>query len=601
MSAGFRLNLAILSMLSLLVGVYLIMQAMEAAVIKRRGEIAILRSLGVTPGQIRFAWMFESLILGVIGSALGVALGRLLAEGLVGAIAQTVNTLYYETTTTAVLMTPGEVAFSFGFGVIASVLAGVVPSREASLTPPAQAMKQGTVGGGFAILEEWGWGAGLFLLAALFVRLPPTITDEGVAVPIGGYIASALLVFAFTFLIGGLFPLVSRGLGRFRNSAMCYYAASQLRKPGGRHRLTAAGLAAAIGMAAAMGILVKSFETTLTSWIEQILKADIYVASSGSTSVANENAIPEPVWARIESMPGVDGIDKLRRYTISLEGKTVYLGGSDYHDDPERYLQLLWVEKPENTGPNSLADRENDAYPAWGSEPLKRRFGWGKGDRIRIPTPAGEKEVELVGIYADYGSDTGSIVVHRSYTRQWFGDDDVSQMAIYVDDAAETDTVLHRIQSEFPQLNVRTNSRLRAESLRIFHQTFAVTYALEAIAVIIAVSGLGMALAGLLLERKSELETLKSLGSTRRDIALASFWEGIGLSLVGLAGGYAMSFLLGWILIHVVNPQSFGWTLMYRVPWVSFVGLALITMLTAGAVAWFVGYRNANLKSDRAE
>jgi putative ABC transport system permease protein len=147
----------------------------------------------------------------------------------------------------------------------------------------------------------------------------------------------------------------------------------------------------------------------------------------------------------------------------------------------------------------------------------------------------------------------------------------------------------------------RTNEKLRTESIRIFHQTFAVTYALEAIAVIIAVSGLGLALAGLLLERRNELATLRALGATRRGIALASMWEGFGLALVGLAGGYVLSFFLGWVLIHVINPQSFGWTLSYRVPWISFAALAVVTLATAALVSWTVGYRNANLKSDREE
>jgi putative ABC transport system permease protein len=160
---------------------------------------------------------------------------------------------------------------------------------------------------------------------------------------------------------------------------------------------------------------------------------------------------------------------------------------------------------------------------------------------------------------------------------------------------------LESIRGRFPALVTRTNEKLREESIRIFHQTFAVTYALEAIAVIIAVAGLGLALAGLLLERRNELATLRSLGATRRDIARAAMWEGLGIALAGLAGGLAVSFFLGWILIGVINPQSFGWTLRYAVPRGMFVFLSGVTLATAALVAWIVGYRNANLKSDREE
>jgi putative ABC transport system permease protein len=119
--------------------------------------------------------------------------------------------------------------------------------------------------------------------------------------------------------------------------------------------------------------------------------------------------------------------------------------------------------------------------------------------------------------------------------------------------------------------------------------------------VIIAVSGLGLALAGLLLERRNELTTLKSLGATRREIAGAAMWEGSGLAFVGYVGGILLSFLLGWVLIYVINPQSFGWTLVYRVPWASFLLLGVLTVGAAALVAWVVGFKNAELKSDRQE
>jgi len=104
---------------------------------------------------------------------------------------------------------------------------------------------------------------------------------------------------------------------------------------------------------------------------------------------------------------------------------------------------------------------------------------------------------------------------------------------------------------------------------------------------------------GLLLERAGELETLKSLGATRKEIAGATAWEGVGLAIVGLAAGFFLSLVLGWLLIYVINPQSFGWTLQFSVPWKSLTTLALLTVATAAAVAWTVGYRNARLRSDR--
>jgi len=600
MSAAFRLNLTILSGLALLVGVYLIMQAMEASVVKRRSEIAVMRSLGVTPSEIKRAWVLEAFVLGIVGSVLGIVLGRMLAMGMVGAIAGTVNTLYYETTTSAITLGIGEVLFCLVFGTGASVVAGWIPARDAASTPPAQAMRHGGRSGGLKILRFWQLGILLFLLGIGMAFLPPWETGSGTVVPIGGYLSSVVLVLSSSVLIGLLFKPISRLSNRFgKVNPHFRYAASQLRRPGGRHRLTAAGLAAAIGMSAAMAILVASFESTLTSWIEQLLRADLYVSAPGGNSVTNDNAISKSTWQTIEAMPGVVGGDKLRRYTVSIDGTRVFIGGTDYNQDSERYLQLIWLETPSDTGPAALEKRADASYPVWVSEPFKRAFGIQKGDRFSIPTPQGDKEVRCEGVYAEYGSETGTVMVSRKFTSEWFSDEKVSQMTLYVDQGMNPETVLAEIEKKFPTLVARTNSRLRAESIRIFHQTFAVTYALEVIAVIIAVSGLGMALAGLLLERRSELVTLKSLGATRREIAAASMWEGVGISVVGLVGGLLLSFALGWVLIYVINPQSFGWTLAYRVPWGTFLLLTAVTISCAAAVAWLVGYRNAEVRSDR--
>lgn len=601
MSAAFRLNLTILSGLALLVGIYLIMQAMEAAVVKRRGEIAILRSLGVTPLQIRRAWLLEGVILGLAGSLAGVLLGRLLAVGLVGAIGKTVNTIYYETTSSAVTLEGGELLFSLLFGVVASVFAGLVPAREAALTPPAQAMRQGTQGGGLTLLRRWPLGLVFLAAGFLCAMLPPLRLESGSVVPLGGYVAAMMFVFAASLLIGLLFRPVATLLGRGRGEVMRAYAASQLRRPAGRHRLTAAGLAVAIGMSAAMGILVASFDTTLTSWIRQLLKADLYVAAAGASSVTNENSLSSATWKGILALPGVAGADKLQRYTINLEGKDVFLGGADYNDDPSRYLQLIWIDPPAEKGPGALSGLGRELPPAWVSESFSRRFGYRKGEILTLPVGSGTERVEITGVYAEYGNETGTILVGREFTSRWFGDDAISQMALYTEPGTDPEVLLEAIRAASPGLVARTNEKLRAESIRIFHQTFAVTYALEAIAVIIAVTGLGLALAGLLLERCNELATLRALGATRRDIALASMWEGLGLAVVGLASGYLLSFFLGWVLIYVINPQSFGWTLRYQVPWFSLAALAVITLATAAVVSWTVGYRNANLKSDREE
>ena len=463
-------------------------------------------------------------------------------------------------------------------------------------------MRQGTGGGGIVLLKRWPVGLALLAIGLGCAFLPPWSGPGDMRIPVGGYLASALLVVAATILLGLLFRPIAGLLGK-RAGAMRKYAASQLGRPRGRHRLTAAGLAVAIGMSAAMGILVSSFENTLTGWIGQLLKADVYVSAVGSDSVAGQGTLSPGVWREIEAMPEVEGTDRLRRYSVTIRGKDFFLGGADYNDDPDRYLQLIWLDPPENQGPDSLETMiergGREFHPGWISESLSRRFAIGTGDEIALPTPKGHRRVEVAGVFAEYGNESGTLIVARDFTREWFDDERLSNLAIYARPEADAEALVERIQERFPALSARTNARLREESIRIFHQTFAVTYALEVIAVLIAVAGLGLALAGLLLERRTELATLKSVGATRREIASATAWEGVGLGLVGYLAGLVLSFFLGWILIFVINVQSFGWTLSYRIPWFGFLLLAAATVVTAGCVAGVVGYRKAELRSDR--
>ncbi|MEM9018357.1 MAG: FtsX-like permease family protein, partial [Verrucomicrobiota bacterium] len=417
MSAAFRLNLTILSGLALLVGLYLIMQAMEAAVVKRRQEIAVLRSLGVTPREIRTAWLLEGLVLGIVGASMGIVMGRLLAEGLVGAIARTVNTLYYETTTQSIQLGMGEILFCLVFGIAASLLAVFIPARDASSTPPAQSLKRSTPGGGLSLLRNRNLGYLFLGVGIVCSLLPPFRSETGSVIPLGGYIASVVFVLAASFLIGQMFPLVVRFLKAFRPGAGRSYAASQLAQARGRHRLTAAGLAVAIGMSAAMGILVASFETTLTQWIGQLLKADVYVAAPGASSVNNENTIARETWEGIVRTNGVAGADRLRRYPISLRGQQFFLGGADYNVETERYLQMIWLDEPADTGPLALEVTEQSSVPpAWASEALTRHFGVGKGSPFPGPTPSGEQVVKIEGVFADYGNEMGTLIVARELT-----------------------------------------------------------------------------------------------------------------------------------------------------------------------------------------
>ncbi len=603
MTHAFRLNLTVLSTLALLVGAYLILQALEAAVVRRRSEIAVLRSLGVAPRSIRRQWMAESLALGVVGGALGVFLGWAAAQLSVGAIARTVNSLYHATTTESASLHPGEALVAFAFGVGASILAGWLPARDAAETPPAQVLRSGSRSEGPGWLRRPFIGVGLTLASALFAVAPPLSLAGGERIPLGGYLAAATALFGISILVGAVFrPMGRVGGALFRRSPTARYASSQWRRPTGRHRLAAAGLVTALGMAAGMGILVHSFEGTLTGWIGRLLRADLYVAAAGSDRAGTDGRIGEAVWRDLAGDDSVAGVDTIQRYPIDFRESRAHLAGAEYYRQDNGAPQLTWLRAPDDPDPGSLETMiEGGVVPTWVNEAFSRRFGIDRGAIIEVPTPMGARMLRVDGVYTDYSDEAGTALVARRFTETWFDDASVSTVAVFLNEGVDAAAIRSRWSEKYPALLIRENARLRAEALRVFHQTFAVTHALEAIGIAVAVAGLGMALASLLVERRDELNTLKSIGFTRGQIASASAVEGAGLAMAGLVGGYALALILGALLIYVINRQSFGWTLDFRVPWGLLAGLALLTLLTSGTVAGVVGHRGARLRSDPRE
>ncbi|HEY9155075.1 MAG TPA: FtsX-like permease family protein, partial [Opitutaceae bacterium] len=239
MTRAFRLNLTVLSLIALLVGLYLIFQALDGAVVKRRAEIAVLRSLGVEEKTIAQLWLLESALLGIIGGVLGVLIGWMGAQGAVRAVGQTVNALYYATTVHSANLTGFEIEIGVSVGVLASLIAGVWPALEAARTPPAQILQRSSPpAAGNRLLRSWPIGICLLAVGVICTRVPPWHFQGGGSFPVAGYATAFSWIIGCGLLCSFLLPLIawiSRGLGR--RSPAVRIALSQTRTPSGRHRL----------------------------------------------------------------------------------------------------------------------------------------------------------------------------------------------------------------------------------------------------------------------------------------------------------------------------------------------------------------------------
>jgi putative ABC transport system permease protein len=310
MTRAFRLNLTILSLLALLVGLYLVFQALDGAVVRRREEIAILRSLGVTPREIQRAWLGEAALLGLAGGGVGLLLGWLGAQGAVRFVGRTVNALYYSSSADAAELRADEALLALVLAVAASVLAGWLPAKAAADTPPAQALGRGatTNFAGPRLLRRTGLALALLLAGALLTFLPPLRLAGGARLSLAAYATALAWVFGAGILGGSALKTFSRGFAHMRwaTAPVTFrLALSHLREPSGRHRLAVAGLVCAIAMTAGMAILVGSFDTTMRGWITRTFQADLYLSSDGAQSASTENRISPATWRQVVAHPAV--------------------------------------------------------------------------------------------------------------------------------------------------------------------------------------------------------------------------------------------------------------------------------------------------------
>jgi putative ABC transport system permease protein len=600
MTEAFRLNLTILSLLALLVGLYLVFQGLDGAVIRRRNEIAVLRSLGVTSRQIQSAWLVEAATVGLAGGLLGLGLGWLGAQVAVQMVGRTVNALYYATSVNSAAFNLSEASVALLLSVVASTFAGWRPARVAANTPPAQvATRAGTTtypAGDF--LRRPGLGLVLVILGILLTWFPPLRFAGGMRFPLAAYLAALCWLFGAGIFAGNLLSALGSLFHRRKtNSVTLRLASSHLRTPSGRHRLAVAGLVCAVGMTAGMAILVGSFDTTMRGWIARTFQADLYLSSDGAQTASSPSRIPPAIWESVVTNPAVARANVIQMLPIQINGISTLLVGNrlDFFRD---YAHPAWVSAPEN---NAVFDSEHNAALALVSESFAARFSVRRGSTVKVPTPIGPHAVTIAGIFADYGNERGSLLIERRQFANWFSNELAASLILALKPGYDAETLRAQLRAVYPGLGIFTSRFLRGEALRIFRQTFAVTYALELIGIVVAVVGLAFTLASLLWERRTDLNTLRALGLRRRELAGAAAWEGALTAAAGTIAGLAVSVALGWLLIYRINKQTFGWTLQTDRPWGQLTALALLVLASAIIAGWFVGRWAARLPAEREE
>lgn len=595
MTEAFRLNLTILSLLALFVGGYLIFQALDGVVIRRREEIGILKSLGVTDAAIQRSFLTEALLLGLLGGGLGLLAGWLGAQAAVGGVSRTVNALYGATSVRQASLEIEEAVMSLAIAVATSLLAAWWPAREAARTPPVHLLgkKAAVFTGGSWWQAEWL--GGLLMLAGLVLaQIGPWRLPGGTRIPLAAYAAALVWLLGTGLAAAWLLHRLPKLLSLDARVTL-RLGLSHLRRPTVRHRFAVAALASAVAMTVGMAIMVASFDQTMRGWIERTLKMDLYVSSAGAQSASSTHQIRPETVEQLRRLPEVAEVAELRARGITLHGSpTMILGVEGEHT--RRHDLYAWVQKPEKEA--WWEPSKPEEVPAIMNESFAERFQVQAGQMLELP---GGHSVRLVGVYADYGNERGSVTISEKVFRRWFEAPLAWRVALMLKPGSDAEALAASISEQHPGLSIFTNAHLRQEALRVFRQTFSVTYALEVIGVAVAVAGLGLALASLLLERRPDLGTLRSLGMAPAQIAATSAWEGAGVALAGALAGLISGGWLGWLLIYRVNRQCFGWTLGFNLPWAQLVGLLLAVVGVGAVISALVGRWAAKMKWEEQE
>jgi putative ABC transport system permease protein len=572
LTRAYRINLDVLALVALFTGALLVFSTQALAVLRRRLPFALLRSLGLTRGQLTRLVLREGAVLGAIGAVIGLAAGFGVAAAATRWFGLDLGAGFFRGRAPGIAMDWTAAALFAACGIAAAILGSVAPAREAARTPPALALKAGDVDAG------WGRGRSIWpgLLALLAgagaTRLPP-IRD----LPVFGYLAIALLLLGTLRLLPHVSAALLAVLPKPRAPAAAL-ALAQIRHAPAQSTLSLAAMVAGLSLMVAMAIMVASFRGSLETWLMQVLPADVYVRAGAGSDTAY---LTTQMQQRLRALPGVARVEFLRATSLAL--------------DPEAPRVTLLARDIDRTRPSerlaligaTVQPGPADPPPAWISEAAADRFGWRVGQTVRLPLAERYADFTVAGVWRDYARQQGAIAIERSVYTQLTGDDWVNDAAVWLARGTSAEGFAHAVH-DMPgaeRLDVATPGELRATSLRIFDRTFAVTYALEAVAVLIGLTGMSSAFGALVLRRRSEFGVLRHLGFTRRQVGTMLATEGIALAAVGAVVGLGLGFAIAQILIHVVNRQSFHWSMDLAIPWVAlaWLGLALLVLATLTA------------------
>ncbi|HTM08039.1 MAG TPA: FtsX-like permease family protein [Verrucomicrobiae bacterium] len=590
---SFRVGLFFVSLVALFVGFFLIFNTVSVSVIQRKREIGTLRCLGILRRQILYLFVLEALALAVTGSIAGIVAGFVLAQAALYSVGQTVNSLFFQFDATYRGAGFAEIAVGLAGGVGISLAAAFYPAWQAASVAPLESSRQ-------AVWRPRASGVSratligiLLLLLAPALALVRPADFTGVGRFTLGVVAMMLFLLGLSFLapliVSAWAGLFWRALGRLprragflRNEARL--ACDSLRRAPGRSGMTVATLMISLAAIFTVAAFVASVRESLLHWVDRMVTADLVVHAGAKTAGPLNVPLREEFGAKLESIPGVAVVDYYRLIRSNYQGRPIMIE-SFSAERSARVRTLPMISGDGRTALEDLAAQKG----ALVSESFERKFGKHKGDSIRLPTPSGFVDVGIIGVYVDYSSDSGSVLIERSLYKRFWRDDLVDAFDLWLAQDADPERVTAAINQRYAdeyQLFVSTHRELKANVVRLMEQSFSVNYAVEIVAVVVAIFSVVNTLLASVLDRTREIGVLRAIGATRKQlrgtVMAEAGWIGILGGTLGLIAGAIISYH------HVVYNTRFltGWSFQYYYP----TDVAVLSLAASFALCLVAGY-----------
>ncbi|KRB88942.1 FtsX-like permease family protein [Noviherbaspirillum sp. Root189] len=591
MSRAYRVNLNVLALVALFTGAFLVFSTQALSVIRRRSQLALLRVVGMTRRQVLFQILLEGSTLGVLGSLLGLAGGYAMAATALRLFGGDLGGGYFPGVQPTAQFAPLAALTFFLLGTAAAVLGCITPAWEAARARPAQALKSGAEDAVLTRLSTPWPALACIAIGAGMTRLPPVYE-----LPVFGYLAIALL------LIGGIglmprlaawsFSLLSAAAPR---TLLTSLTVSRLANAPNQASIALGGILSSFSLMVAMAIMVASFRVSVDDWLSQVLPADLYVRSAAG---GNTGGLSPDEQAGIAAIPGVRQADFLRQSQLILDPArpaVALIARPIDIDNPEKILPLVGSTLSEE---NALQGR----MPIWISEAMVDLYGFHVGAEVTLTLAGKPHHFVVAGIWRDYARQTGAIQMRLSDYQSLTGDSIVNDAALWLQNDIGAEQISSALK-DLPfgdALELAQPNEIRAISLRIFDRSFAVTYLLEAVAVIIGLFGIAATFSAQTLARAKEFGMLRHVGVLRRQILAMLAAEGTLLTLLGIAVGFILGGAISLILVFVVNPQSFHWSMRLHMPWALLVSVASVLLISAAVTALIAGRYAVSMSAVRA-